>query len=333
VVPDGALQQVPFAALPIPGRDGAPMVTWNEIVYLPSASVLETLQKRMAARRLTDQERPLLAIVADPVFGADDERVQGAAKVESPPPRDLARTVRSLGLSRLERLRYTRTEAEEIRRIAEDVEPETSLLAMGFDASRALLASGRLKDYRIVHFATHSLIDNREPELSGLALSLVDADGRPRNDGFLRLHEIYDLELAADLVVLSACETGTGEEVRGEGLVSLTRAFMYAGVPQMVVSLWKVDDLSTSELMVRFYREYLEEGEKPSRALREAQRSMYCDPQWTEPYHWAGFIFLGSFGEGGGGIEARDTGDTGVVPKPKSDLPPPAKIPRGCKGT
>jgi CHAT domain-containing protein/tetratricopeptide (TPR) repeat protein len=329
VVPDGALQQVPFAALPIPGRDGAPMVTWNEIVYLPSASVLETLQKRMAASTLKDRARPLLAVIADPVFSADDERVTGAKKSAPQPPRDLTRALRSLGLSGLERLQYTRREADEIRRIVARRNP---LVALGFDASRDLVTSGRLKDYRILHFATHSLIDNSEPELSGLALSQVDAAGHPRTDGFLRLHEIYDLDLSADLVVLSACETGNGEEVRGEGLVSLTRAFMYAGVPQMIVSLWKVDDLSTSELMVRFYREYLDEGESAPRALREAQRSMYCDPQWTEPYHWAGFIFLGSFGKAGDGIDARDTGGTGVDPKPGSDLPPPGTIPRGCKG-
>lgn len=328
LVADGALQQVPFAALPIPGTDGAPVVTRHEVVYLPSASVLASLLQ--APRRDLSSTPPLLAVIADPVFRADDPRVEGKRPAGEPAvARSLTHTLRDLGLSGLSRLPYTRREAEAIKRLAP--RRAKTRVALDFEASRDLIAE--LKDYRILHFATHSLIDNRQPELSGLALSLVDADGKPRDDGFLRLHEIYDLDLSAEMVVLSACETGSGEEVRGEGLVSLTRAFMYAGVPKLVVSLWKVDDRSTSELMVRFYTQLFEEGETASRALREAQRSMYCDPQWTEPHHWAGFVYQGVFGEKDGGIEARDTGGSGSEPKPGSDLPVPPPLPEGCEGS
>ena len=151
-----------------------------------------------------------------------------------------------------------------------------------------------LEDYRIVHFATHGLIDSERPELSGLILSLVNERGAPQ-DGFLRLPDIFNMRLNADLVVLSACQTALGKEIKGEGLVGLTRGFMYAGAPRVVASLWQVSDLATAELMKRFYAGMLQRhlpagGRAARRAARDGQRSA-----WASPYFWAGFVLQGDW--------------------------------------
>jgi len=145
-----------------------------------------------------------------------------------------------------------------------------------------------------VHFATHSLLNNQHPELSGVVLSLVDEQGEPR-DGFLRLHEIYNLKLNADLVVLSSCQTALGKQIKGEGLVGLTRGFMYAGAPRVVASLWKVSDTATAELMRRFYENILNAKLRPAAALRVAQVSLLKEKQWAAPYYWAGFVLQGEW--------------------------------------
>ena len=165
-----------------------------------------------------------------------------------------------------------------------------------FDATLALATSGRLNGYRIVHFATHGLINTSRPELSGLALSLVDRDGRSR-DGFLRLNTIYNLRLSADLVVLSACQTALGKEVAGEGLVGLTRGFMYAGTRRVIASLWQVSDVATAELMKKFYAFMLQRRLPAPAALRSAQLEMAKDPRWSSPYFWAGFVLQGDWKE------------------------------------
>jgi CHAT domain-containing protein len=166
--------------------------------------------------------------------------------------------------------------------------------AIDFKASRMTALSPELSQYRIVHFATHGVLDDKYPDLSGIVLSLVDEQGQ-RQDGFLRLHDIYNLNLPCDLVVLSACQTGLGKEVKGEGLIGLTRGFMYAGAARVVASLWKVDDRATSELMKRFYRRMLREGMSPAAALRTAQIEMQGQKQWRSPYYWAGFVLQGEW--------------------------------------
>jgi CHAT domain-containing protein len=166
--------------------------------------------------------------------------------------------------------------------------------ALDFEASRATATSPHLAQYRIVHFATHALLDNEHPELSGLVLSLVDRNGKPQN-GFLDLEDVYNLNLPVDLVVLSACETGLGKEINGEGLIGLTRGFMYAGAPRVVASLWKVDDVATAELMGRFYRGMMKEGLRPAAALRRAQLAMWKQKRWTDPYYWAAFTIQGEW--------------------------------------
>ena len=183
---------------------------------------------------------------------------------------------------------------EEVRSIAALVPEAEMLEAIDFRASRALVMDGTLERYRILHFATHGLLNTAHPELSGLVLSLVDENGRPQ-DGFLRLQDIYNLRLSADLVVLSACRSALGRRVAGEGLIGLTRGFMHAGAPRVVASLWQVDDSATAELMRRFYVGILEARLRPAAALREAQRSMAAEPRWSSPYYWAGFTLEGEW--------------------------------------
>jgi CHAT domain-containing protein len=185
----------------------------------------------------------------------------------------------------------SRREAELIsKRIPERM----TFKAVDFNADRALATSEALSHYQIVHFATHSLLNNQHPELSGIVLSLVDKEGRPQ-DGFLRLNEIYNLQLDADLVVLSACQTALGKEIKSEGIIGLTRGFMYAGVPRVVASVWKVDDSATAELMRLFYEKMITDGMRPSSALRAAQISLMREKQWRPAYYWAGFLLQGDW--------------------------------------
>jgi CHAT domain-containing protein len=188
-------------------------------------------------------------------------------------------------------LPFTRREAERIAAFALRGELKQSL---DFAANRAAATSDELSQYRFVHFATHGILDAERPELSALVLSLLDERGQPQ-DGFLRAHEIYNLNLPAELVVLSACETGLGKQVKGEGLVGLTRGFMYAGAPRVVVSLWNVNDRATSELMAKFYQKMLRGGQRPAAALRAAQVEMWRSSPWPSPYYWAAFVLQGEW--------------------------------------
>ena len=190
-----------------------------------------------------------------------------------------------------DRLPQTRTEAEQILKL---VPKEQSSYFVDFSASRNAAINPDLSQYRIIHFATHGVLNSINPELSGVILSLVDDKGLSQN-GFLRLHDIYNLNLPADLVVLSACRTGLGAGAKGEGLVGLTRGFMYAGAPRVVVSLWNVDDRATAELMTRFYKGMLENKLQPAAALRKGQLEMSQLPEWKSPYNWAGFVLQGEW--------------------------------------
>jgi CHAT domain-containing protein len=193
---------------------------------------------------------------------------------------------RSLGPAGLRRLTGSRLEAEII---AELVPRDRRLVALGFDANRKLLLGGTLGRYRILHLAGHGLA---HPGFPGLVLSLYDEGGR-RVDGLIRSYELYGTELSAELVVLSACSTGLGDEIRGEGLLGLSRGFLYAGASQVLASLWDVDDRATAELMAHFYRALLRDGDPPARALRRAQRALRGDPAWSAPHFWAGFVLQG----------------------------------------
>jgi CHAT domain-containing protein/Tfp pilus assembly protein PilF len=317
IVADGALQYIPFAALPAPshGSDGGrnsgaepqPLFVEHEIVSLPSASTLATLRRETAGRKPAAKS---LAILADPVFTDDDTRVSRdlgkAGTKEKTRSADsdemdvgflqMLRSGRETGVIGAEggfgRLLGTRREAAAISALVPERE---RMQALDFEASRTTALRPELGEYRIVHFAAHGMLNNTHPELSGIVLSLVDEAGR-QQDGFLRLQDIYNLKLQAELVVLSACQTGLGKEIKGEGLIGLTRGFMYAGAPRVVASLWKVDDRATSELMKRFYQGMLgPEALSPAGALRQAQLSIWKQKQWREPYYWAAFVLQGEW--------------------------------------
>ena len=305
VVSEGALQYVSFAALPVPAtarsehlaaKTGVPMMFEHEIVNLPSASVVAELRRAEMGRKPALKE---VAVLADPVFDSADERITRAIRARSKAalfPERLTRSAADVGKSRngsfyLNRLLYTR---EEARAIVSLVPPGKALVALDFQASRAAATNSMLSEYRIVHFATHGLLDSKHPELSGLVLSMVDKQGRPQ-DGFLQLEDIYNLNLPVDLVVLSACDTGLGEEISGEGLVGLTRGFMYAGASRVMASLWSVNDAATSELMARFYKSVERDRMRPAAALRAAQIQMWRQKLWRSPYYWAAFQIQGEW--------------------------------------
>jgi tetratricopeptide (TPR) repeat protein len=308
IVADGALHYIPFGALPDPNslKEGEgiwqPLIVEHDIVNLPSASTIAVLRRELAGRKPAPKT---LAVLADPVFSKDDERVKPgahAAAMQTSPPnplneallRKLAQVAGAASMPddlRVNRLPYTRLEAEQIMAL---VPAGEGMKALDFEASLATATSAQLSQYRYVHFATHGLADSERPELSALVLSLYDEQGRPQ-DGFLRANDVYNLELPAELVTLSACETGLGKLTKGEGLVSLTRGFMYAGAARVVVSLWSVNDRATAELMGKFYRRILVNGERPAAALRAAQVEMWRDKRWESPYYWAAFTLQGEW--------------------------------------
>jgi CHAT domain-containing protein len=308
IVADGALQYLPFGALPDSTGSPtgySPLIVKHEIANLPSIAVLATLRREVEGRKPAPKE---LAVIADPVFDAEDERVQKPSNQNSPRGQErvtlptaiafgelLRKVATETGAQRdggtLTRLPGSRSEAE---RIAAFVPSSNNKKALDFDASRELVRSGELSNYRNLLFATHALVDNVHPELTAIVLSLVDETGKPV-DGYLRAHEIYNLNLPADLVVLSSCETGLGKDVEGEGLVGLTRGFMYAGAARVVVSLWKVDDKATADLMVIFYRGVLKEGKRPADALRAAQVEMMKQARWRSPHYWSAFVLQGEW--------------------------------------
>jgi CHAT domain-containing protein len=286
IVGEGILQYLPFGALPDPAST-APMMVTHEVVTAPSASVVAVLRDEGAGRKPAEKA---VAIFADPVFSAKDARVT-AARTSAVLSAAATRSSFGSGTQDFVRLRFSRREAEEISRLAPS---ESTLKAVDFDASRETVMSTDLAKFRIVHFATHSLLDNEHAELSGVVLSLVDHDGRPQN-GFLRLYDIYNLRLGCELVVLSACQTALGEEIKGEGLIGLTRAFLYAGAPRVVASLWEIDDRATAEVMKRFYVGLLSRGERPAAALRAAQVELWRNKGWDAPYYWGAFTLQGEW--------------------------------------
>lgn len=310
IVASGMLEYLPFAALPEPQfadhSQPSPLLANHEMISLPSASALAMLRRDNANRARASKP---VAVLADPVFAATDPRVAVAGKRRALPPFQtennaqgesgkagaaLTRAVQGFDLSArgdLARLPFSRDEANAILAFAPD---GAGLKALSFAASRATATNPDLGQYRIVHFATHGLLNSEHPELSGLVLSLVDEAGKPQ-DGFLRLHEIYNLRLSADLVVLSACQTALGKQVKGEGLIGLTRGFMHTGTPRVVASLWQVSDLATSELMERFYRGMLKDGQRPAAALRSAQLELMKQRRWASPYFWAAFVLQGEW--------------------------------------
>ncbi len=280
IVANGPLQYLPFGALPEPGHGAEPLIVRHEIVYAPSLAVLAALRARRAPRAMALPPAGLVALFADPVFS---RRGEGAAAAAAPPFGPQTGELPALPSSR-----------EEAAAIIALAGRKNVLASLGFDANRERVADPRLRRYPILHLATHGVLRLDQPDLSALALSQVDRAGNAR-DGYLRARDIADLDLPADLVVLSACKTALGKEMGNEGLIGLPQAFLTAGARQVLVSLWDVGDHTAAELMQRFYRSLLKDHLPPAAALRAAQIAMWRDPRWSSPTSWAAFVLQGDW--------------------------------------
>jgi len=303
IVADGALNYVPFEAL-VKSTDGADyaslnyLIKSNEIVYAPSASVVAAI--RQSGNKPSGKN---LLVIADPIFNSDDSRLKGKGAMSAGAEarglglglesavNDVAGEPTPAGGLRLARLVGTRVEAEEIGKIAKTNGSQADVW-IDLNASEDNLRSRDVTNYRVVHVATHGLLDAERPQFTGVVLSLV---GNKDNDGFLRTDEIFNLRMGAPLVMLSACETGLGKEKRGEGVIGLTRAFMYAGAPTVGVSLWSVADKSTAELMTDFYRRLLGSTNSSSAAMRAAQLGLISGKKYSAPFYWAPFVIEGDW--------------------------------------
>lgn len=293
IIADGALHRLPFEVLFQPGvpqrgdlRQWPFLIRQFAISYAPSASVLAQLQNE------SHPAAPKSFIA----FG--DPRYEPSAEGALAPT---LRATSARGRLNFQPLPYSRTEIDGIAQLFAKDDRE---LFFGMAASEEnVKAPERLARYRLVHFSTHGYLNETRPRFSGLVLSLpavtdLHSASNPQSairnpqseDGLLSAYEIFNLKLKADLVVLSACETGLGKEVKGEGLMSLTRAFMYAGTPSVIVSLWNVNDESAADLMIRFYR-HLQTGMKKSKALRQAQLETINENGF--PFFWAPFVLVG----------------------------------------
>jgi CHAT domain-containing protein len=326
IVPDGVLWYLPFEALVVRALNvagsagvspavarGAPaelhyLVEDHSITYAPSASLLGDLQIAMNERsKQRDLRQKELLAYGDPVFSRNvaaglprqpesggitaplRDRDKGTTAGASLPADEIVRGVyqRSAGVQFCP-LPMTR---DEVLGIGQLFRPDQRKLCLGLQATEASLKREKLTDYKRIHFATHSVIDEEVPAMSGVVLSLVNAGDE---DGVLRMNEIFNLDLDAESVVLSACQTGLGKLMRGEGMVGLTRAFMYAGSPRVVVSLWQVNDMATPKFMKAFYRR-LTQGDTATAALQQAKLAMLRSdiPAYHHPYFWAPFVLVG----------------------------------------
>ena len=297
VVADGALNYIPFQVLPLPSGS-EPLVATHEVINVPSASILGQLRLETERR---GRPTEVLAAFGDPVFASNYAQNIGTATNEQIAMvhntevrwqhalRDIETVGDKIDLAAIQPLFFSKLELANLREVA----GPKSFVATG-STLRVKAEQADLTKYCVLHFATHGILDPKRPENSGLFLSMVDRNGRAQN-GFIDLHDIYRLHAPVDLVVLSACRTGLGKDVRGEGLIGLTRGFMYAGASSVMASLWKVDDEATAELMKRFYANVLQNHMKPAAALRAAQNSIRQEPQWRAPHFWAAFTLQGEY--------------------------------------
>jgi CHAT domain-containing protein len=301
IVADGALNYIPFQVLSAPPTNHEPLADSCEVINTPSASILGELRQEAAQRQLATK---VLAAFGNPVFASnyahykDTDGGEQLAAMQAPETQRLRHALRDIELngdsfdpSVIKPLFYARRELANLLDVAGVGE---TFVAADFAATREQLLNTDLTQYAILHFATHGLLDPRRPENSGLVLSTVNRDGQAQ-DGFVGLQDIYELRAPVDLVVLSACQTALGKNVRGEGLMGLTRGFMYAGAASVVASLWKVDDEATAELMKQFYTNMLQKGMTPAAALRAAQNTIRQKPEWSSPYYWAAFTLQGEY--------------------------------------
>ena len=286
IVAEGTLQYLPFSALQSPNSQAKVLVDENEIIILPSASVLAQIRENSPEAK---QFNKTIAIFADPVFDGKDARIKRPNSLQTIVNPEFIKN--PYFAQKLPRLIASRQEALNISNFARQ---DKINLQTDFEANIQNVANENLADYRILHFATHGLLDTSKPASSGLIFSLFDENGREQN-GFLNLDNIYNLNISSELVVLSACQTALGKDIRGEGLIGLSRGFLYAGSDRVVASLWKVDDSATAEFMKLFYRNHLEKNMSASASLRQAKLEMMKIPRYKSPFYWSAFTLLGDW--------------------------------------
>jgi CHAT domain-containing protein len=277
IVPDGALDYVPFAALQ--DTEGSFVVMQHDVALTPAAWTLDTSGTRGPSRA-----RRGLLLVADPIYQADDPRLAAVKR----PPTTLASapgSSRDATRGAYRRLPFTGQEAAQIS--AQFALADVDLL-IGLDATRDRLLSLDWSAYRYIHIATHGVVDAQVPELSALVLGSYDARGKVA-DGAVRVADISLQTLAADVVVLSGCETALGKEVRSEGLVGLASTMLARGARAVVASLWPVPDESGARLMTEFYRHLLKDSLSPETALGDAMQSVVSRDRSADPALWAAF--------------------------------------------
>ena len=292
VVPDGVLNFIPFQILPSPSSDKL-LVDNAEIINAPSASIFGDLQEEAVDRQPAAN---VLAAFGDPVFAADyqpnaekSEQVIATAQLRSA-LRDNDLNNETFDPTALTRLFHAKRELDSLGEVAGN----KSLIVREYDATRDRFLHTDLTQFAILHLVTHGYFNPKHPQNSGFVLSDIDRDQR-HMQGFIGLREIYELRAPVLLVVLSACQTALGENVRGEGLMGMTRGFMHAGASSVVASLWEVDDRATAELMKLFYSNMLKRGMKTGEALRAAQNTIRQRPEWRSPHYWAAFTLQGEY--------------------------------------
>jgi len=293
LVPDGVLSTLPFEALGPRAAGGAPAFAGAQytFAYTPSATVL-TFERTAKRSRGATGSHPLLA-VGDPVY-EDLERQAApvAAERRALATRSAREMIKKRGPIVFTPLPATRAE---VNRIATTlgVPLDSPDIRLGRAANEKDLKALDLSAYRFLHFATHGVLAGDVPYLNQPALVLSQTADLGGEDGFLTMSEVLRLSLRSDMVVLSACQTALGREVTGEGVVGLSRAFLYAGSRAAVVSLWPVDDASTAVFMAKFYA-HVKGGLPPAQALARAKQELRADPAHAHPFYWAPFVFFGA---------------------------------------
>ncbi len=271
IVANGILHYLPFAALPKPGKESIPMIIDHEIIGLPSASMGASFQKRRNTGKTFTKD---VIVLADPIFTRDDDRL----------PNRNTDAIEKL----YKRLEGTREEATKIAALS----PERSFIRLDGEASRQLMMNTDLNQYRMVHIASHGVLNSQNPARSGMVLSTVDPQGELQR-GLLSAADAFNLKLSSDLVVLSGCTTALGKEIQGEGLIGMTGGLMYSGSQQVAAGLWDVDDDGTALLMTQFYQGMLKQALSPAAALRSAQINLFKSQNWKAPYYWSAFTLQG----------------------------------------
>ena len=303
IVSDGPLHYLPLDSLPLPknfreetnAEPNQRIGDYFDLIDSPSVTVLSRTRE-MRSRDPQSTPSHKIAIIADPIFHSEDARLitthRSEENQEQGRPDGLEESSNGQ-IGGLERLIYSRDEAAAIASIAIENGWETQLF-LGPDANKGIFDTGSLAQFEILHLATHADFNAKQPEFAHLLLSRFDDQGN-HQEGFLFAYELYGMDLSVETVVLSTCNSALGSDIRGEGLVGLTQAFLQAGASRVVVTLWQVDDRATAALMSAFYQNLLGKGLEPSRALWLAKNSIRSVPEWTEPYYWAGFSLVGDW--------------------------------------